>query len=129
MGEQDGIGQPRTFMIAGNDDEGDVVLRKVKQHLVGQIDDFWGDFAAKEKITPVDDKIGPGFDSMPEDPLKIIEKIVSSSSALYSGPDRIIEAEMGIGQQNHADVCGLSYHQTLTYKNLFTNTNRAWNDK
>ena len=104
MGEQDGIGQSGTFMIAGNDDEGDVVLGKVKQHLVGQIDDFWGDFAAKEKITPVDDKIGLAFDSMPEDPLKIIEEVKPTSSALYSRSDGVIEAEVGIGQQNHADV-------------------------
>jgi len=46
----------------------------------------------------MDNEIGSTLDGMVENPLKVIEKIESPSSALYARPDRIIKTQVGIGE-------------------------------
>lgn len=77
---------------------------EVDEHPVDPVDDQPGHTAAEEKVAPVNHEIDLAVARVVQYPLEVGEEVRPAATPLDSWPDRLIEAEMGVGAEQDPDV-------------------------
>ena len=89
-------------MISRDDGDGNAAFRELEKRMVGAIDDARIDSAAKEEVTAVNQQIGLGGARIVEYMLKVGKEIGSAPGSIRAGSNRVVEAEVGIGEEDDA---------------------------
>ena len=91
-------------MISGDNEDWNAVICEAYEAIVRHIDDARGYCASEEEIASVNHEVGLRIDAVIQDALIVVEEITPTSSPRRSAADRIVEAEMSIGEEDDPNV-------------------------
>jgi hypothetical protein len=104
VGGEQGEGQHRSFVVAGNQHHRDPGVGDLEQRFEGETDELGRDLGSEKEIAAVDDEVDLATQGGGQCGAGIGEEIGASAAAFDAGPQREVEAEVGVGQEEDAEA-------------------------
>ena len=106
VGGEEGEGQHRSFMVAGNEHHRDPGVGHLEQRFEAETDELGRDLGSEEEIAAVDDEVDLATHGGGQGGAGIGEEVGAAAAAFDAGPQREVEAEVGVGQEEDAETQG-----------------------
>ncbi len=97
-------GQDGALVISGDNEDWNAVICEAYEATVRHIHDARGYSASEKEIASVNHEVGFRIDAVIQDALIVVEEITPTSSPRRSTSERIVEAEMSIGEEDDPNV-------------------------
>jgi hypothetical protein len=91
-------------MVPGYHEDGNPRVGEAGESLIGAVNDASIDPAAEEEIAAVEEEVRPGALRVVENPLEVLEEVLSPAPNVYPRAQWVVETQMRVSEKDDAEL-------------------------